>query len=173
MYDQAKHAIDRLAQKDAPDSTNTLRHNQPPRNGYMPPPEVNRTLAQAEQLIRDGDRAEAQTLLKQMRHYAEKNPRYWQTVLKSARNRQQARAALRRIINLKPRSQEAWRLLERVDPVAAETLADQMHYRLNGTKPRSQKQRRRRTDRLLGFAFVAFVFLALFGGALVLVLTAL
>lgn len=175
MYDQAKHAIDRLAQKDDPDGTSAPNLNHPPHTGYMAPPEVNATLEQAETLIQNGYRDEAQALLKQMRAYADKNPRYWETVLKSARNRQQARAALRRIIKLRPHSQDAWRMLQHVDPAAAETLAEQMHYRLNGKKKpaRPQPKRTRRAGRLLAFAVVAFVFLALFGGAMLLVLTVL
>lgn len=162
MPDQVKHAIDRLSIND---NSETFQHavwEDASPSGYVAPPEVNKALARATELLRQGHRDDAQAILKGLRRYAEKNPHYWETILKSANNRKQAKIALKHIVTLRPQSQEAWALLHQLDPEAATYLADKMHYRLTGIPQTKTRRQNRHFRRLVVFAFFALILLTAF-----------
>ncbi|MBN2470213.1 MAG: hypothetical protein JXN59_05755 [Anaerolineae bacterium] len=166
MPDQIKEAVERLSLNEEADDVSHARWEHASRSGYMAPPEVNRALARAEELITQGYKSEAQDILKNMRCYAEKNPRYWKTVLKSARNKNQARIALEHIISLRPRSEDAWLLLQKIDPAAAEQLSEKMDYRLHGIPRPKQRPRNHYIRRLFLFTILALILLIAFAFAI-------
>jgi membrane-bound ClpP family serine protease len=147
----------------SPEQDRARTNGRPPRrtSGYIAPPEINSRLSRAEELIRRAKMAEARAILDDVRRYAVRNPRYWWTAVRAARDPQEAVAALIEVIRLRPRDDEAWAALRKLDPNTARTLEVKYGLRSPEAPRPSLKQRLSRRARLLIFALIAAVVLAI------------
>jgi acyl-CoA thioesterase len=112
--------------------------------GYIAPPEVNRRISYAEELIRNGKKREARRVLEEMRRYTVKNPRYWWVVLRTAQTRSQAIGTLKRILSLQPDNNDAWHLFYKLDRQTAKqwkthSKARQRSFTRRRIRPRNYK----------------------------------
>jgi ferric-dicitrate binding protein FerR (iron transport regulator) len=125
---------------------------------YLAPPEVNQRLSRAEELIRTGRKREARSILAGTYRYAIKNPRFWWAVARAARHKKQAIRALRRVVTLRPKDDEAWAMLKKLDSSIARPSSPG---EVRKKQARDVRRYFARTSRILIFALIAAVILAI------------
>jgi hypothetical protein len=113
-------------------------HIAPTPSAYLAPPEINQRLAETIDCLKIGNLTGARHLLADTYPYAVKNPRFWWIVAQAAGTRKATVLALIRVIQLRPRSRQAWTALRHEDPAAAQELATVIR------PPRTRRRRKHR-----------------------------